>query len=122
MGDIFAAMTKVNIPTTLKMSEGREMANQQLMNAIPSKETRDFVLMNLVKGSDGRFVAHNFVSNLICRLMEVSPPIRFSWRANVEALHQYFKDHISKFPDSLAGKQYNGPVLFIGGSKSDYIK
>lgn len=55
MGGIFAAMTKVNIPTTLKMSEGRELANQQLMDAIPSKETRDFVLMNLVKGSDGRY-------------------------------------------------------------------
>lgn len=57
MGGIFAAMTKVDIPTTMKMSEGRELANEQLMDAIPSKETRDFVLMNLVKGSDGRFVA-----------------------------------------------------------------
>lgn len=56
MGNIFAAMTNVNIPDNLKMGEGRELANQQLMNAIPSKETRDFVLMNLVKGTDGRFV------------------------------------------------------------------
>lgn len=56
MGEIFAAMTKVNIPMTVKMSEGRELANLQLMKAIPSKETRDFVLMNLVKKSDGRFV------------------------------------------------------------------
>ncbi len=54
MGEIFAAMTAVDIPDTLKMSEGRELANQQLMKAIPSKETRDFVLMNLVKGADGR--------------------------------------------------------------------
>lgn len=57
MGGIFAAMTKVDIPISMKMSEGRELANQQLMEAIPSKETRDFVLMNLVKGADGRFVA-----------------------------------------------------------------
>lgn len=56
MGDIFAAMTKVHIPQTLKMSDGRALANEQLMNAIPSKETRDFVLMNLVKGADGRYV------------------------------------------------------------------
>ncbi|KAG4066606.1 hypothetical protein HA402_007242 [Bradysia odoriphaga] len=100
MGGIFAAMTTVNIPATMKMSEGRSLANEQLMDAIPSKETRDFVLMNLVKGADGRF----------------------SWRANVEALHQNFNDHISTFPESLAGKQYHGPVLFLAGSKSDYIK
>lgn len=56
MGEIFAAMTTVNVPVDLKMSEGRELANEQLMKAIPSKETRDFVLMNLVKGSDGRLM------------------------------------------------------------------
>ncbi|KAJ6649176.1 Protein ABHD11, partial [Pseudolycoriella hygida] len=100
MGEIFAAMTKVDIPITFKMSEGRELANQQLMDAIPSKETRDFVLMNLVKGTDGRF----------------------GWRANVSALHQNFKEHIAKFPESLAGKQFAGPVLFLAGSRSDYIR
>lgn len=46
----------------------------------------------------------------------------FSWRANVTALHQNFSDHISQFPEILAGKQYNGPVLFLAGSKSDYIR
>lgn len=34
--------------------EGRELANQQLMDAMPRKETLDVVLMNLVKGLDGR--------------------------------------------------------------------
>lgn len=48
--------------------------------------------------------------------------LSFSWRANVNALHQNFNASISQFPESLAGKQYHGPVLFLAGSKSDYIK
>lgn len=60
MGDVFAAIKNVNIPNDLKMSQGRELANQQLMDGIPQKETRDFVLMNLVKGADGRFVTCKF--------------------------------------------------------------
>lgn len=66
MGKLFEAMTKVEIPDSLKMSEGRELANQQLMNAIPSKETRDFVLMNLVKADGGRLVVfHNIIRSLM---------------------------------------------------------
>lgn len=46
----------------------------------------------------------------------------FGWRANVDALHLNFKNHIAVFPEHLRHEQYMGRVLFIGGSESDYIK
>lgn len=47
---------------------------------------------------------------------------RFGWRVNVDALHANFKQYIAKFPEHLLGKQYDGRVLFIGGTESDYIQ
>lgn len=53
MGDIFAAMAQVTVASDLNMSAGRMSANEQLMDSIADKVTRDFVLMNLSKQSDG---------------------------------------------------------------------
>lgn len=38
VGVICDATTKVNVPATMTMIEGRELANQQLMDDIPKKE------------------------------------------------------------------------------------
>lgn len=46
----------------------------------------------------------------------------FDWRVNVHALHENFKQHIATFPADLLDKTFDGPTLFIGGSKSDYIR
>lgn len=40
----------------------------------------------------------------------------------MDALHKHFHSDISKFPESLVGKTYNGPVLFLAGTKSDFVK
>lgn len=46
------------------------------------------------------------------------------WRSNVDSLDDNFGKHISRFldPTQLAAKQqYKAPILFVGGSKSDYL-
>lgn len=45
----------------------------------------------------------------------------YMWRINVNALQKNFKDHIMTFP-RFSNMQFTGPVLFIGGGASDYIK
>lgn len=47
-----------------------------------------------------------------------------TWRSNVNSLNDNFVRHISRFlgPQELAIKQqYKNPILFVGGSKSDYL-
>ena len=44
----------------------------------------------------------------------------YSWRINIPALMSNFGD-IAKFP-ATGNMTYSGPVLFIGGGKSDYIQ
>lgn len=48
---------------------------------------------------------------------------RFDWKANVAALDNHFTAHIARFPESLVknGPRFTAPILFIGGSKSDYL-
>lgn len=46
----------------------------------------------------------------------------FKWRHNVEALSENFEKNIAGFPADVSTLQYTGPVLFIGGAKSDYLK
>lgn len=106
MGDIFAAMTKVDIPPTLKMSEGRELANEQLMTAIPVKETRDFVLMNLVKESNGRYVERifNFVNNgidhfVLCQL-HIDLGGEPMWMRYIKILTITFRNFLIVSPES----------------------
>ncbi|KAI8442313.1 hypothetical protein MSG28_005853 [Choristoneura fumiferana] len=42
------------------------------------------------------------------------------WMCNLEVLKKQFK-HLSSFPKSLKGKNYDGPTMFIGGQVSEYL-
>uniref|UniRef100_A0A0A9YYZ4 Abhydrolase domain-containing protein 11 n=1 Tax=Lygus hesperus TaxID=30085 RepID=A0A0A9YYZ4_LYGHE len=44
---------------------------------------------------------------------------KFRWKANITSLKNSF-ENIVKFP--LTTEVYKNPVLFVGGTKSDYLK
>lgn len=46
---------------------------------------------------------------------------KYKWRINLPVLEQAFSTQIATFPIQHE-KTYNGPTLFIGGGKSDYIQ
>lgn len=46
--------------------------------------------------------------------------LSYSWRFNIEAIKKNVED-ISSFPE-IHNSIYEGPVLFIGGGKSDHIQ
>lgn len=48
-------------------------------------------------------------------------PGKCKWRVNLPVLAENFAHQIAKFPKSES-KTFDGPTLFIGGEKSDYIR
>lgn len=44
---------------------------------------------------------------------------KYKWRINLPVLEKNFVKHITRLPPT--NKTFDGPTLFIGGSKSDYI-
>lgn len=52
MGEIFAAMRRVSIPKNTNLPMARNMADEQLKEAIPDTVTRNFILMNLCSTAD----------------------------------------------------------------------
>lgn len=59
--------------------------------------------------------------NLIFINIKYTIHLSFGWRVNLDALITNYKD-IVNFPKNLTTLQYDGPVLFIKGSRSDYVK
>ncbi|XP_029043129.1 protein ABHD11 isoform X1 [Osmia bicornis bicornis] len=99
MEKIFRAMSNVNLDGITTLTKARITATDQLAAAIKSLSLRQFLIMNLVEADIGKF----------------------KWRVNLPVLEQSFATQIAVFPP-VGSKVYNGPTLFIGGSKSDYIK
>ncbi|CAO1352826.1 unnamed protein product [Diamesa hyperborea] len=93
------AMRAIEIPPKHTIHQGRKVCDDKLSVIIKEKSLRDFLITNLAKTENGDF----------------------RWRINLESLENNFDEHIAKFPD-CTGKQFQGPTLFIGGSKSDYLK
>lgn len=91
------------IDALLKLKIGqlrsREDADQQLSAAIPDIATRQFLLQNLVKHSEG-----------------------YRWKMNLEVIAKYYKNLRAGISLAADAKPFEGPVCFIGGSESDYIK
>lgn len=93
------AMRSIEIPKTLTIHQGRKVANERLAEIINEKSLRDFLITNLAKTESGDF----------------------RWRINLETLERCFDDGVANFPDT-SGLTFDGPTLFIGGSKSDYLR
>ncbi|KAK9297211.1 hypothetical protein QLX08_008955 [Tetragonisca angustula] len=98
MEKIFKAMRTVNLEGITTLTKARTSVKDQLANAIKSLPLRQFLAMNLVEADNGKF----------------------KWRVNLPVLEQNFAQ-IAVFPD-VGSRVYNGSTLFMGGSKSDYIK
>lgn len=77
--------------------EGRSDADAKLRDDIPEDGTRGFLLQNL-HSVDGAY----------------------RWRANLDLLHSSLPA-IGAFPD-FDGAQFDGPVLWVAGETSQYIK
>ncbi|HYG90199.1 MAG TPA: alpha/beta fold hydrolase [Azospirillum sp.] len=87
-----AAMKRADLEGCTRRSE----VEAQLADAVPEAPLRSFLLQNLVMGQG-----------------------RFHWRINLDAIAAGMDDLIG-FPD-LGNARFDGPTLFLGGSKSDYI-
>lgn len=87
-----AAMKAADLEGRTRRSE----VESQLVDAVPEAPLRSFLLQNLVLENG-----------------------RFHWRINLDAVGADMEKLIG-FPD-LGDARYDGPTLFIGGGKSDYI-
>ncbi|XP_060533373.1 protein ABHD11-like [Cylas formicarius] len=96
--DILYALSKMSFPSNLPLLEARAYATAHLSKVIKSKGIMNFILMNLVQKSD----------------------TSYTWRFNAKTLLKDFKE-ISTFP-VVHNITFEGPVLFVGGAKSDYIQ
>lgn len=92
------AMRAIEIPDKYTIHQGRKVADERLSEIISEKSLRDFLITNLVKTDNG-----------------------FRWRINLKTLEERFEEGVANFPDPK-GKVFDGPTLFIGGSKSDYLR
>jgi pimeloyl-ACP methyl ester carboxylesterase len=90
-----AAMRAVPLRAGMRRAE----ADAALKEAIPDAGERAFLLQNLRFRADG-------------------PP---EWRLNLAAIEPAVPT-ISAFPDPPAGARYDGPVLFVCGERSDYVR
>ncbi|XP_015522304.1 protein ABHD11 [Neodiprion lecontei] len=97
MVSLFDAMKNVKLDENVSLFKARKMTDQQLSDSINSAAIRQFLLTNLVEAKDGKY----------------------KWRLNLPVLEKHFNSDISRFP--ATDKTFNGPTLFIGGDKSDYI-
>lgn len=77
--------------------ERRSDADDALREQIPHDGVRGFLLQNLKRSADG-----------------------FAWEPNLRLLRAEL-DTIMGFPE-LGGAQFTGPVLWVGGERSDYVR
>ena len=75
----------------------REEIEQSLQNQIPDDSMRLFLLQNLQRTNQS-----------------------FKWKCNLDAIKNALTQ-LTDFPTSSIEKNFSKPVLFIGGSDSDYI-
>jgi esterase len=79
---------------------GRDEADRILSGAIPSKNTRNFLLKNLKRGKDGKFY----------------------WALNLDAIAANIEEISGSILPAGETVKSEIPSLFIKGEKSDYIK
>lgn len=90
---ILDGMKSLNLPTL----QSRNEADQQLQRTIPEPDVRQFLLKNLSRNAEGGF----------------------EWKINLKVLDE----NIGAMVEGLQyDGVYNGPTLFIKGSKSNYYK
>lgn len=90
--EIFAALTSLD----LQAIDSRQQAEVLLKRRIPEQGTLQFLMKNLSRDKDGRFV----------------------WKMNLKALYR----HYLELTAAVTGQEpFEGPALFIRGERSPYI-
>ncbi|XP_065201252.1 sn-1-specific diacylglycerol lipase ABHD11-like [Planococcus citri] len=97
MNQLFNAMLMVKLKDNIPLSKARKDVDAQLAEVIPDVYIRQFLLTNLVELEGGTY----------------------KWRVNLESLMTNFSAVVNFKPPQTT---YKGPVLFIGGSKSSYLR
>ncbi|XP_014214305.1 protein ABHD11 [Copidosoma floridanum] len=98
MTKLFEAMRSVSLDGSPTLSKARKLADEQLSVSIKSNPVRQFLLTNLIEAEPGKY----------------------KWRINLPVLEENFSTRIAVFQNEK-DRTFNGPTLFVGGSKSDYI-
>ncbi|GAB3021321.1 alpha/beta hydrolase [Nocardioides flavus (ex Wang et al. 2016)] len=78
--------------------ERRDQADEALREVVPSPTVRSFLLQNLRRTDDG-----------------------WHWQLNLDLLAEHMDELVGWPGDELGDASYDGPVLWIGGARSDYI-
>ena len=101
MSHFFYAMKAVEFPQNSSISQARKVADAQLAKRISDPNLRAWLLMNVYQNDQGVI----------------------GWRVNLDVILKAFQTHIRTFPNEEFGENqtYDGPTLFIGGEKSEYI-
>lgn len=94
-----SAMRSIEIPKEHTIHQARKIANEHLSEIISEQSLRDFLITNLEKTESGDF----------------------RWRINLETLERCFEEGVANFPADAVELKFEGPTLFIGGKKSDYL-
>ena len=82
----------------LSAVERRDQAEEALRDAVPNRVVRSFLLQNLRRTDDG-----------------------WHWQLNLDLLGESM-DGLTAWPgEALGDASYDGPVLWVGGARSDYI-
>lgn len=92
--DFFDAMRGVDLSRVQRRAE----VEAALESSIPDRGIRAFLLQNLVRKDGG-----------------------FRWQLNLDALAMHMDD-LTGWPDDLPGRRFEGPILFIAGERSDYLR
>ena len=92
--DYVRAMRSLDL-TTLS---GRAEADEHLTELVPDPTVRGFLLQNLRRDGAG-----------------------WRWQMNLDLLGDHLDD-LADWPDPEPGTSYDGPVLWVGGSESRYIR
>ena len=82
----------------LSAVERRDQAEEALRDAVPNRVVRSFLLQNLRRTDDG-----------------------WHWQLNLDLLGEHMDDLTGWPGEALGDASYDGPVLWVGGARSDYI-
>ncbi|MGY1811291.1 alpha/beta fold hydrolase [Blastococcus sp. SYSU D00820] len=96
-GAFIAAMRAVD----LDQLKTREDADRALLEAVPSRMVRSFLLQSLVREGMGNGGG-------------------WRWRLNLELLERDLGE-LRGFPEPPEGATYDGPVLWVAGARSHYV-
>jgi pimeloyl-ACP methyl ester carboxylesterase len=96
--DEFAGYIDAMLSVDLHGLERRDEADAALAEAVPNRVVRSFLLQNLRRHDDG-----------------------WSWQPNLALLREEL-DTITDWPDLGDVPPYGGPVLWVAGERSSYVK